>query len=127
MPSHNIGLSWNRSGETISKTVVMTADGEVNVDTTVNASATDKEVDIAIDVSSLQSLYIWSDQDVTIQTNSGSVPADTLTIEADSPLVWYVGCGLDNPLGTDVTKLYLTNAGGAAATVKIRVLQDVTP
>lgn len=128
MPSHAIALNWTRSGESITKSVTVTADGEHNVDVTVNAATTDKQVDIALDVSEIQSLYISSDKDITIETNAvNAAGGNTLTVGADEPMVWYAGCGLTNPLTADVTVMYITNAGASAATVKIRILEDVTP
>jgi len=125
--SQVLTLSWARNGESIAQTVTIEADGEGNRNVTVNAATTDKRVDIAIDVSELKLLYIHSDQDITIETNSGSAADDTLTIKANKPFVWYADCGLTNPLGTDVTALFITNAGATAANVKIRTLEDTTP
>lgn len=125
--AHVLTLSWARSGEAIAANVTVEADGETNRNLTVPASTTDFRTNIAIDVSEVKSLYIHSDVSVTIETNSSSAPDDTLTVAAGKPLVWYTGCGLANPLTTDVTDFYITNATGGPAAVKIRVLIDETP
>ena len=124
---HTLTVSWSRNGETISQPVVVEADGETNRNVTVNAATTDKQVNIAIDVSELKLLYIHSDQNVTIETNSGGAPVNTITLLANKPLSWYLGCGLANPLTTDVTDFFITNAGDTAANVRIRTLIDETP
>jgi hypothetical protein len=74
---------------------------------------------------SLRSLFILSDKDLTLKTNSSGSPGNTLTLTANKPLVWYQGCGLANPITVDVTKLFLTAA--TAARVRVKVLCDVTP
>ncbi len=125
MPSHVLAYNYTRSGEQIAKNVTVTADGEKNLSVALGASETDKQVDIAIDVSELKSLFISCDVDVTVETNNGSSPADTLTIKAGKPLSWHEECGLTNPLGTDVTALFLTCT--AAGTFELRALEDLTP
>jgi hypothetical protein len=125
---HTLTLSWARNGETISQTVTIEADSERNTNVTVPNATTDLRVNIAIDVSELKLLYIHSDQAVTIETNAvDATGGNTLTIAANKPLVWFVGCGMTNPLTADVTDMYITNAGGTSANVKIRTLIDETP
>lgn len=110
----------------ISKKVTLTADGENNRDVVVAAEASNYLVAMVIDVSQLKMLYIVSSKDVTFETNSGGSPADTLTLLADVPVSWYPGCGYVCPLGTDVTAIYLTNAGDEDAAVQMRFLIDST-
>lgn len=127
--SHVLTLNWTRSGEQIALNVTVSADGEVNRNVELTALQADEQVVLNIDVSALSLLYVSSDVDVTIDTNSSSEPDDTLTVTADNPLVWYTGCGLPNPFasGTDVTQVFITNGDNEAGTVKIRVLLDATP
>ncbi len=126
--SHQLTLSWARNGESIAKVVTVTANGETNRDVTVPANTTDMRVDIDLDADKIQSIYILSDLAVTIETNSGTVPGNTLNIAAGKPYIWYLGCGLVNPITTDVaSSIYLTNASTTeAASVQIRILEDVT-
>jgi hypothetical protein len=123
---HTLTLSWSRSGESISQSVTVEAAGEHNCNVTVPAATTDKRADIAIDVSEMKSLYIHSDQNVVIETNNATTPANTLIIAANKPLIWFIGCGLTNPLTADVTAIFITNAGTSPANVRIRVLEDAT-
>lgn len=127
MPEHNIDLTWSRGNETVNQRVTASADSETNNDIAVAAATTDKLVNIAIDVSEVKSLFLLSDKDVTLQTNNGNTPDNTITLKAGVPVIWYPDSGYSNPLTTDVTKIYITNAGASDATVKIRVLQDSTP
>lgn len=123
---HSLTLSWSRNGEQISQTVVIEADGETNRNITVPANQTDLAVNLDVDVSAMKSLYIHSDKALTIQTNDGTTPDDTITVAANSPVIWYTGCGWDSPLSADVTgTIYVTNTD--AALLKIRILTDSTP
>lgn len=125
--TNTLSLNWNYGNQQVAVNVEVTADTMVRQTISVAGSTTDKLVNIAIDVSELKVLYLYSDEDVMIQTNSGSSPNDTINLAAGKPCVWYTGCGITNPLTVDVTKFYLTNAGSDTATVEIAVLQDGTP
>ena len=127
--SHTLTLSWARSGETISQTVTIEAEGERNYNVTVNASTTDKRVECPIDVSEVKSLYIHSDQTVTVEFNDNAGAQGSFTVTANKPVIYYVGCGWDlsDLLPADVTDFYITNGGLTAAAVKIRILEDTTP
>lgn len=129
MPTHKITHRVEAGGETIQQTSEVTADQETNVEVTVAGSTTDDQVDVAIDISDLKSIYMETDQDLTVETNSGSTPDDTFTLKANMPMTWNTDSSLPNPFAsaTDVTALYLTNAGSTAATFRMKVLQDVTP
>lgn len=126
--SHTLTLSWARSGESIAQSVTVSADSESNFNVTVPATTTDMQVEVTLDVSQMAALYVHSDKDITLETNSGSAAAATITITANKPIVWFTGSGTTNPLGaTDVTAVFLTNAGASDATVKFRALVDNTP
>lgn len=127
--AHVLTLSWARSGETISQTVTIEAEGERNYNVTVNAATTDKQVEMPIDISEVKALYIHSDQTVTIEYNDNAGAQGSLTVTANKPIIWYVGCGyaITAVLAADVTNFYITNAGATAAAVRIRILEDTTP
>ncbi|QDT26798.1 hypothetical protein Enr10x_21080 [Gimesia panareensis] len=127
MPTHKINQDWQAGNESLSKQITITADGEANIEVAVADGSTDLAINIAIDYSALQLLFIVADQDLTIETNDGSTPDDTLTLKAGKPIVWYDGCGYSNPLSADVTALYATNASGTDATLTVKTLQDATP
>jgi len=90
-------------------------------------SETDKLVNFAVDVSQITALLIKSDQALTIETNDGSSPDDTLVLVADVPYVWHTNSYDTCKFTTDITKLYVTNASGAAAQLEIECLSDPTP
>jgi len=127
MPTQSINLDWSAGNDSIPKKITVTADSEANYELAVADESTDLAANVAIDFSAVKLLYIVSDQDLTIETNDGSSPDDTLTLVANKPLVWFEDCGYTNPLSADVTAVYLTNASGTDATLNIKVLQDATP
>lgn len=118
---------WTRGGASISQNVTLTAEAGQVIDVSVAGSTTDQRVNVAIDVSQLTHIFLLADGALTIQTNDGTTPDDTITLAAGKPLVWYSGCGLTCPLTVDVTDLYLTNAGGSAVALQVRIQADATP
>lgn len=96
------------------------------VSASIPGETTDQQVVFSADVTQLEFLLISSTQAVTIETNDGTTPDDTLSIAAGKPLWWRKSAGIDCPLGTDVTTLYVTNAGATAATLTILAGYDAT-
>lgn len=126
--TETLTLVWGRVSETISKSVSLSSGAVVDIDEAIADDTTDGLVALTLDVSQLKLVYIVCDQAVTLETNSSSSPDDTLTLTADTPVLWYVGCGY--PIGdlfsADVTALYVTNASGGTATLRCRFLLDPT-
>ena len=91
-------------------------------DGVVAAGASNAPIDADWVNANVQSLMMWSDQAVTVKTNSSSAPAQTISLVANQMLLFGVGIGLTNPFTTDVTALFVTNAGGTNANFKLRVL-----
>ena len=115
-------------GTPLESSIGYTGTGEVNVNgESVPDATTDQLIVIAIDVSAIQSIYIISTKALTLETNSATVPADTIVLVADVPYIWHTGSYFTNLLGTDVTQIFLTNASGAAATFDLRCVYDATP
>ncbi|QDV50854.1 hypothetical protein [Gimesia fumaroli] len=128
MPIQTINQDWSSGNlPPLSRQIVVTADSEANAEIAVADSSTDLAINLAIDVSALKLLYMVSDQDLIVETNDGTTPDDTITLKAGKPLVWHEDCGYTNPLGTDVTAFFATNASGGDATLHIKTLQDATP
>jgi hypothetical protein len=126
--THRVGVVYSSDAGTITNTTdSYTGDGEANYEGSIATGVTNGEIDIALDVSAIKSLVMYSTQALTVKTNSTSAPADTITLAAGKQLVWTTDHLDANPLGTDVTKFYVTNASGSTATVKFRFLVDVTP
>lgn len=91
----------------------------------VATGQTDKAIAVAIDEDNLKFFWLKSDQDVTIETNSGSAAQETFALTANVPVVW-TGSGT-KPIADDVTGLFVTNASGQPATIVLEAIVDPTP
>lgn len=98
----------------------------IDAETVANAT-TDGVIAMPLDVSAVKLFWIESDRNVTIETNNGSSPADTLSLIAGEPYVWHSSSLDAFLLGTDVTNIYVTNTSGATATLYAGVVYDATP
>jgi hypothetical protein len=96
------------------------------IDVEVPAATTDQAYPLAIDVSELESIYLYTDGTLTIETNSGSAADDTLVMTSGKPLVWASGMPFPASLflTADVTGLFLTNAGASAVRLRGLVNQS---
>jgi hypothetical protein len=128
MATHILTLSVSGSGVTREHTISNTQAGVALIDgETVADAQTDYEINFDLDVSACKSFYLVSDQDVTFETNSGSAPADTISLRANEPYVWHANAYDSFLLGTDVTSVFITNASGSTATIYCVALYDATP
>lgn len=81
------------------------------IDAFYPASTTDALLTIAITAANLQELVLTSDKDVTLEANSGSSPAFTISLKAGEPLIWKKSPGyFANPITANVTAFYVTCA-----------------
>ena len=118
-------VSWGGGSKEF--TISETGDGEDPREWTVPDSTSDQQCNIAIDVDKVVLFYLVSTQDVTVESNDGSVPDDTLSLTANEPYVWHASALDSFLLTTDVTAFYISNSAAAEATVTCYVLQDTTP
>lgn len=125
--SHTITQGYKSgAGSATSVSHVITGDTESNTEKTVAGSTTNKLITIAIDVSAILSLMIYSTKAVTIKTNSTSDPDDTLAVPAGGQIIWKSTDLTACPLTVDVTALYVTNAGSTDADVKVYCLLETS-
>ena len=123
------------SGGGLSQTQITTVTGDnINVYEVSIPNSADNLVTIAIDHDLIQGYWIHAAADMTLETNSSSSPTNTIALKANQPLFWRlhtVGQTYEYYTGLItadvVTDMYFTNASGAAADVKIIVVQDSTP
>lgn len=99
----------------------------VTLDEDITDGTTDGLVALVLDVSQIQGYIITSDQAITLETNNGAAPDDTITLTADGAVVWTPEDGsTKRHLQTDVTALYVTNASGSTANLRAWFLVDPT-
>lgn len=95
---------------------------------TIVTATTDGEIVFTCDVSAIKAIIILSDQNITFETNAADhAGGNILSLLANVPYVWTYDSYFTNLLTADITKLYITNASGSTATLKILVLTDATP
>ena len=81
-----------------------------------------------IDVSQVVACYLSSTKAVTLETNATDASGgNTITLAADVPYMWNTGSPDTLKLTADVTKIYVSNASGSAATVSALIVQDGSP
>jgi hypothetical protein len=132
MITHSFRRSWSRPGETLGGDVEVTAGKEVNISEPIPAESTNLLVACAIDVSQLKGLYLISNLDLVVKTNSSGSPANTFTLYAGVPYMWMEGDSAirdtaGNAVTVDITAIYVTNAHETAeAQFDLRALVDPT-
>jgi hypothetical protein len=127
--SGTFNLQWASGGTNKSCEIAKSSTGRVQCEESVANDETDFEITLpTIDVSACVAIFILSTQDVTLETNSGAAPDDTLTLKANEPYLWWTAAPFDNMLTEDIiTNVFVTNASGAAATVTMEFILDTTP
>ena len=113
-------------GATRQQATTITADKRTTLHTAIANAVTDGLHELAVDVSQVKAVFILSDQDLTLETNSGGSPANTLALKANVPYIWYTNKPQALVFTTDITALYITNASGSTANLIAEFLVDPT-
>jgi hypothetical protein len=123
--THAVTITWtsNNAG-LLQSSVTLTGQEENNLGFSLPGSTTNELHSLAFLVAKLVLFLVYSDQDITIKTNSSGSPQETLTIKAGKPFLWYKNSGVTIPFAGNVTAAYFTNAGSTAAAVNVKVLEE---
>ncbi len=114
-------------GISIDKEIAVSASAHMGVDEDIPIQE-DYQIAFDLDISEIAGIIIVSDQDITLETNDGTTPDDTLNLKADTPVMFCADPAFgSNPFTTDTTDLYATNASAAVARLQVEVLFDSTP
>lgn len=125
---HRVTTSVRTNAGTVSTNAyTLTGDHEWVYEIEDKSAGTDTQVDMTIDVSTIQSLCIEATTAMTLETNATDASGgDTITLVANKAVVWNTQIqstlGTACPLTTDVTTLYVTNA--AVGDLKIYILMN---
>lgn len=93
---------------------------EINLDSQYAASSSNVSLAAAFDVADIQAVILLSDQNLTLETNSGGSPDDTISLIAGVPLEWSRSAGyFPCPFTVDVTGLFVTCTPAARLRGKI--------
>ena len=114
MAEHSRTISVRAGTVRVSRHTRLTPSVETAVTQTIAAGATDVEIAIRVESSTLQSFVLSSDQPVTIETNSPSSPQEVFLLLANEPFVWLAGDG-SSPIAGDVDSIFVSNATGFPA------------
>jgi hypothetical protein len=120
---HQITRNFRRAGETVTSVVTQSGTNEPNLDTSVATGSTNLAVAYAYTISGLLSVFLLSDQPVTIKVNSSGSPDQTIALLAGVAVEWQSGDLGACPLTHDSTTWYVTNASGKTANIKSRLLK----
>lgn len=125
--THVQDVTYIADGATIvNTTFTYSGDSETGIQETITGSTTNKEFYLPFTVAQIQSLVMWSNQALTIKTNSSGSPQDTINLVANKQLIWDTDSPPANiPFAGDVTAIFVTNAGMNTAQLVIRVLLNV--
>ena len=121
------GLAFG--SRTVTPSVTLSAESENAVTVPLAGVLTALQVNLPIDVSQLKAFCWVCDAAVVISINDahGGSPDQEVTIAANTPFSWVTGSGITNPLGQDVTDLYIAKAASGNHTLQLYTAQDATP
>lgn len=125
MTQHAGGISV---GTDLAKQFEVSGAARMGIEESVSDGASDQQIAMDLDISTIQGILIVSDQDLTVKTNDSGTPDDTLNLTGGVPEQYAASPAFgSNPFSTDLTDLYVTNNSGAEATLQIEVVYDPTP
>lgn len=113
-------------GAEVDKTITNTQGQLLKISESIADSTTDGLVACTVDVSQLKACMIVADGgDMTLETNNGAAPTDTISLLNGVPFVWssdYLAAHFSG----DITALYMTNASGSASVLTAWFVVDPT-
>jgi len=129
--TEKLNLNWKDiSGDSLTREISLVGDGIVQRSVALADPETDKQVALVLDVSTIKMLYMVSGVDLTLKTNSSSVPDDTISMLAGVPILFYAGSGylIGDLFTADITTdIFLTTSGGGVSAFELRCVLDSTP
>ena len=118
--THNLTLKWTSGGNEIEHTIAKSSGAEANMEEVIPLNSTDLLVAYVLNVAKIKAIFVVATVAMTIETNNGTTPTDTLTLVANEPFEWHDGSALPNPFPRgNITALYLTNT--TSGTLVLRV------
>lgn len=104
-----------------------TDSAELRIDEAIADAQTDVLIAMVLDVSAVKAFYMVCDQNVTAEFNNSTTGTPAISLLAGIPYVWHASAYDAFLLTVDVTQLFISNASGATANLKVRALYDSTP
>ncbi len=124
--THSISRSVSLIGRSIGSGSQFTGDIATSFNLSIPDSSTEFDCNFTLDLGNgLISLFILSNEVITLKTNTYATPDDTLVLVANVPYIWHTGWYDTTLFGTvDILELNADNASGSAATLQIETLVD---
>jgi hypothetical protein len=118
---HSTSYTMSSSGSrNLSGQVIDLGTTEQTIDTTFAAAGTNVAYPITFAHATLKSIFLVSDQAMTILVNSTGSPILTINLEANVPYHWSASAAyFSNPFSADVTNFYVSNTPTAKLRGKI--------
>lgn len=121
---HKVTRTTSIQGRSITQTIDVTGEVSHSLSFAVADATVDELVEIAFDAAKLKSIIIKTDQAVTLETNDGTTPQETISLSAAMALQWVSGEPGTIPFSGDITAFYFTNSSGETANIEIEALYD---
>lgn len=121
--NHTTTINYKTNTGTVAASVITQSSAtEQALDNVITAGASNVHFVMAVDVEEVISFLMYSDQAITVKTNSSSAPAQTFLLQAGIGFTWNSARPDANPLTTDITDFYITNAGAVDANIQFSFL-----
>jgi hypothetical protein len=130
VPTHTYQMTCSDGATVIGGQVLITDEVAVEADLPVVATTPDQSFALSIPYLKLASLAIefkdvaGNNLAATIEINSATTPAGTITLTATGPFFWVKGQTGPNPITADITTLFVT-PGATAGTLKVRAIYGI--
>lgn len=126
--SHVTTKKHNAEGRILTAEKSYSGDGELaSRSVSIPTGETKFEITWSADVDKITSIWIHSDQVITINTNDGDAPVETLVMKAGVPYEWNTDSYDTLKFSTDITALFIANASGETALLDIEGTLDSSP
>lgn len=122
--THTIGLTFAKDGSSVTQFSSSESwDGEINLDVTIAANASNFTVICPISSTNVKSVMVVASAAMTVVTKNGATVVDTFNFVANKPLLWQSGFPTTCPLSGDATTLSVTSTPGGS--LKVCILENV--
>lgn len=126
--SHKRTILYETSSGIVRNEITASEDGELEISIDVPPDTADMQVACNLEAAQLAALLLSADGALTVETNDGTTPDDTFTLDENDPVSYVADTQDSNPLSEDVTALYLTNASETATVhFDLRAVYDPEP
>lgn len=125
--THKISQAWSDGSRAISGDKEYSGGAQKSIDEVITADAEDELVVFTLDVSQVKCFFALAQGDMTLETNNGGAPVDTINLVGGVPYIWTEDSDDAFLLASDVTALYMSELSSADNRLQIETVYDPTP